>query len=67
MGICFTHGVLAIVTLSLKICLGSISDTIRCRNLIVGRKIGQGYRCEGSWCDIDLTFDLVDLYLYNTV
>ena len=26
--------------------------------LEVGRDIGWGCRCETSWCDLDLTFDL---------
>ena len=50
---------LAAVTLSLKILSGYISDTVRCRKLILGRDIGYGVcRCATSWCDLDLTFDL---------
>ena len=52
-------------------CLGYISETVRCRKLIFGRDIrwgggggGGGYRCATSWCDLDLTFDLVYLMLF---
>ena len=33
---------IAIVTLSLKICPGYSSETVRCRNLILDRNIGLG-------------------------
>ena len=33
---------LAVVTLTLKFCLGYISETISCKNLILGRDIGWG-------------------------
>ena len=41
-----------------KVFLGCISETVRCRKLILGRDIGWGCRCAKSWCDLDLTFDL---------
>ena len=53
-----------------KVCPGCISETVRCRKLILGREC----RCAASWCDLDLTFDLVvtlslnilfELYLRN--
>ena len=37
---------------------GCISETVRCRMLILGRDIGWECRCPTSWCDLDLTFDL---------
>ena len=40
----------------MKSCLGYISETVRCRKLILGRV--RGYGCVKSWCDLDLTFDL---------
>ena len=40
-----------------KVCPGCISETVRCRKLILGRDIGR-CRCATSWCDRDLTFDL---------
>ena len=40
-----------------KVCPGCISETVRCRKLILGRDIS--YRCVLSWCDLNLTFDLV--------
>ena len=36
---------------------GCISETVRCRQMILGRDIVRGCIC-ASWCDIDLTFDL---------
>ena len=45
-------------------CLGYILETIRCRKLIFGRDIGQGYMCATSWFDLDLTFDLAYLMLF---
>ena len=42
-----------------KVCLGCISETVRCRKLIRGRDIDWGCRYAMSWCDLDLTFDLV--------
>ena len=52
-----------------KVCPGCISKTVRCRKLILGRDIGGGVggggggwggcRCAMSWCDLDLTIDLV--------
>ena len=41
-----------------KVCPGCISETVRCRKLILGRDIGWGCRCETSWSDLDLSFDL---------
>ena len=41
-----------------KVCPGCISETIRCRKLILGRDISCGCRCAASWSDLDLTFDL---------
>ena len=38
-----------------KICLGCISETVRCRKLMLGRDIGRGCRCTASLCDLDLT------------
>ena len=43
---------------------GYISETIRCRQMIFGRDIGQGYKCAMSWCDLDFTFDLAYLMLF---
>ena len=31
--------------------------------MILGRDIGWRCRCAGSWCDLDLTFDLAVLTL----
>ena len=39
-GIFFTHGVWMDRRAGEKVCLGSISETIRCRKLILGRDIG---------------------------
>ena len=41
-----------------KVCPGCISETVRCRKLIIGRDIGWGCRCATSWCDLDLSVDL---------
>ena len=49
---------LAIVTLTLLSCPDCISETVRCRKLILGRDIGYGCRCAMSRCDLDLTLDL---------
>ena len=49
---------LAVVTLTYKFCQGHISETLRCRKLLLGRDIRGGCRCAGSWSDLDLTFDL---------
>ena len=40
-----------------KVCLGCMSQNIRCRKLILGRDIARGCRCARSWCNLDLTFD----------
>ena len=39
---------------NVMVCPGYISETIRCRKLILGRDIG----CAISWCDLGLIFDL---------
>ena len=39
--------------------LTCISETVRCRKLILGRDIGLGCRCASSWSDLDFFFDLV--------
>ena len=44
----------------MKFCPAYISKTVRCSKLIVGKDIGC-CRCATSWCDLDLTFDLVVL------
>ena len=36
-----------------------ISETVRCRKMILGRTIVISYRSETSSFDLDLTFDLV--------
>ena len=42
-----------------KVCPGCISETIRCRKLILGKgKLVRMCRCATSWSDLDLTFDL---------
>ena len=42
-----------------KVCPGYISETVRCRKLILGRDIGGGgCRCSVLWCDRDLTLEL---------
>ena len=41
-----------------KVCPACISETVRCRKLILGRDIGAM-----SWCDLDLTFDLAAVTL----
>ena len=63
-GIVFTHGVRMggqaswrVCGRREKVCPGCISETIRCRKLILGRDI-RGCRCATSWSDLDLTFDL---------
>ena len=58
-----------------KVCPGCISETVRCRKLILGRTLVRGCRCATSWSDLDLTFDLAivtltykilsELYLRN--
>ena len=45
---------LDVMTLSLKIGPGYISETVR---LMLGKDI-RGCGCATSWCDLDLTFDL---------
>ena len=46
-----------------KVCLGCISETVRCRKFILGRDIGWGCRCSTSWCDLVLAFDLATVTL----
>ena len=41
-----------------KVGPGCISETVRCRKLILGRGIGWGCRYATSCCDLDFTFDL---------
>ena len=41
-----------------RVCPGCISETIRCRKLILFGTLIGGRRCAMSWCDLDLTFDL---------
>ena len=36
----------------------SISETMKCKMLILGKDIGKGFRCATSWCDLDLTLPL---------
>ena len=48
-----------IVTLIFKICLGNISETIKCRWLMRGRTLLRGCLCDRSCCNLDLSFDLV--------
>ena len=53
-----------------KVCPCCISETIRCKNVTLGRDIVEGYRCAVSWCDLDLTFDFTmasDLEFENLV
>ena len=38
-----------------KVCPGCISETIKCRKLILGGTLVRGCRCAMSWCDLDLT------------
>ena len=56
--------IIAVVTLRYNVLFGRylgnrFSATVRCRKLIVGKDIDGGCRCAISWCDLDLTFDLV--------
>ena len=44
-----------------KILFGLYLGNVRCRKLILGRTLVRVDRCETSWCDLDLTFDLVIL------
>ena len=45
----------------MKPCPGYISETVRCRKLILDRDIGGDCSCATSWCDLDLI--LSRLYL----
>ena len=49
---------LAVVTLTFNICPGYISETVKCRKLILGRDIGYGCTCATSLCDLHLIFHL---------
>ena len=42
-----------------KVCSAYISETVRCRKVILGRDIAKGERCVTFWCDLDLAFYLV--------
>ena len=42
-----------------KVCLGCISETVRCRKLILPKDIVSHCLCETSWYDLDLTFNHV--------
>ena len=46
-----------------KVCPGCISETVRCRKLILVGTLVRGCRCAMSWCDLDLTFDLAAVTL----
>ena len=50
-----------------KVCPGCISETIRCRKLILSRDISWGCRWAMSWCDIDLIFVLAVVTLSSKV
>ena len=41
-----------------KFVQGCVSETVRCRKLILDRDIGWVCRCATSWYDLDLAFDL---------
>ena len=41
-----------------KLCPGFISETVRCRKVILGGDIGWGCKCATLLSDLDLTFDL---------
>ena len=58
----FDHDIL---TLSFGILVRNknISETVRCRKLILGRRLIKGYSCAMLWCDLDLTFHLAILNL----
>ena len=57
LGIVFTHGV-QMGSWREKVCLGCISETVRCKKLILGVTLVRGCRCAKSLCDLDLTFNL---------
>ena len=46
---------LAVVTWTFKILSGNISETVKCRKLILGRDLALGFRYPTSWSDLDLT------------
>ena len=46
-----------------KVCPSCISETVRCRKLILGRALVRGCRCAMSWCELDLTFELAAVTL----
>ena len=47
-----------LAVLTFNICPGYISETVRCRKLILGRDIGYGCTCATSLCDLHLIFHL---------
>ena len=53
----FTHGV-RMGGWREKVCLGCISETVRCRTFILGRGIVWVCMSAVPWCDFDLAFDL---------
>ena len=50
-----------------KVCPGYISETVRCRKLILGGNIGWGCRCATVWSDLDLIFDLAVVTLTSKI
>ena len=42
-----------------KVCPGCISETARCKILILGRDIGWGYKYATSLCNLELTLILL--------
>ena len=57
-GILFTHGVGMVVRAGSGKKFVLVCETVRCRQLILGRDIGWGCRGETSWRDLKLTFEL---------
>ena len=50
-----------------KDCPGCISETVKCRKLILDRDIGWGCRCTSLWGELDLTFDLAIVTLTDKI
>ena len=50
-----------------KVYLYYISETVRCRKLILVGILVRGCRCAMSWCDLDFTFDLAAVTLTNKI
>ena len=52
-----------------KVCLSCISETVRCRKLILNWGIGWGCSCATSWSDLDLILSLKNwsIYISETV